>query len=127
MRPYLGKTSWPFWISAPVNTTVPVPSVTCSGMGGAFVYVRTVTKDRTEKPAIITRMAECLHHGEILVASVDVSIMICPLQFLISIPGFQSFSQKAAMARSLHLPRRLRLTLTLEWKAQLQRPFPMPL
>src|ERR1019366_6777188 len=83
--------------------------------------------DRTEKPAIITRMAECLHHGEILVASVDVSIMICPLQFLTSIPGFQSFSQKAAMARSRHLPRRLRLTLTLEWKAQLQRPFPMPL
>ena len=31
------------------------------------------------------------------------------------------------MARSRHLPRRLRLTLTLEWKAQLQRPFPMPL
>ena len=25
-----------------------------------------------------------------------------------------------------HLPLRLRLTLTSEWKAQLQRPFPMP-
>jgi len=36
-----------------------------------------VTKDRTEKPAIITRMAECLHHGERLVASADVAIMIC--------------------------------------------------
>ena len=29
------------------------------------------------------------------------------------------------MTRSRHLP--LRLTLTLEWKAQLQRPFAMPL
>src|ERR1035437_10139733 len=46
--------------------------------------------DRTEKPAIITRMAECLHHGERLVAPADVSIMICPLQFLPGFPGFES-------------------------------------
>src|ERR1019366_7585572 len=37
MRPYLRKTSWPIWISAPVNTTVPVTSTACSGIGGAFV------------------------------------------------------------------------------------------
>jgi len=30
----------------------------------------------------MTRMAECLHHGEILVASVAVPIMICLFQFL---------------------------------------------
>jgi hypothetical protein len=37
--------------------------------------------DRTEKPAIITRMAECLHHGERLVVALGVSIMTCPIQF----------------------------------------------
>src|SRR5208282_475804 len=78
MRPYLKKTSWPFWISAPVNTTFPAASTALSGMGGAFVYVKTVTKVRTEKPPIMTRIAACRHHGERPVALPDVSAISFP-------------------------------------------------
>jgi hypothetical protein len=51
-------------------------------------------------------MAECLHHGERLVASADVSIMICPLQFLPEFPGFQPLWQKTASVRSRSNPSR---------------------
>src|ERR1035437_8642419 len=40
MRPYLRKTSWPIWMSAPVNTTVPVTSVACSGILVRLLGVR---------------------------------------------------------------------------------------
>jgi hypothetical protein len=39
-------------------------------------------------------MAECLHHGERLVASADVSIMIFLFQFLPGFPGFQLLWQE---------------------------------
>src|ERR1019366_5151491 len=49
-------------------------------------------------------MAECLHHGERLVTSADVSIMIFPLQFLSGFPGFQRLWQETALARSRSNP-----------------------
>jgi hypothetical protein len=66
-------------------------STAFSGMGGAFVYVKMVKKDRTEKPAIITRIAECLHHGERVPALPGISVISCPLSTGTSVLGSRTW------------------------------------
>src|SRR5512134_1351851 len=78
MRPYLRKTSCPRRTACLSNSVAPAASVTRAGIGGALVYVRTVMRESTDNPKIVTRMVAWRHQGDRPVGSPPGSVMAPP-------------------------------------------------